>query len=709
MKQAPVISTQPPEQPGMDYALLRREAISYIEELGGDYWTDYNTHDPGITILEALCYAITDLSYRLNYDIRDILAEPPDGDNGRRQFFTARDILAVNPVTIGDYRRLIIDVDGVKNAWLETTEGPYGAKGYYNVYIEPEDETTNDNDALAKKVRARLLARRNLCEDFIKITVLSLENIKVDADVSIEEGADATAILRGIYLRLADFISPPVPLLPLDEMLSRHYRAAEIFNGPPLEHGFIDIKDLQAAKRKTQLHASDLIYLIQNIPGVKAVGSLMMSGAAAKWHSWALDITPGYTPRLGEGSSIRLFKDNIPCHFDEQRLEEYLLSTGKQTHKTTGKQAADLIMPSGTYRNLDDYETIQNELPLSYGVGHFGLPEDITQRRKAQANQLRGYLTLFDQILANYLSQLEHVKGLFSPYGYTEVSYFSNVLPEDIESRTSRKSGPNAKEETYIVKLWKSNSEDLSDVLEPLATARKRRGVLGRELQEMVEEPQVARERNNRLLNHLLARFAEEFTDVSLLYRRSDISEEYLAAKREFLQKYPLLSAGRARAFDYSVKSPVWDSENVSGLEQRIALKLGIRDFKRRRLSGTEKEGFHFIEHILLLPVSGEEPRDSANRRDDYSFRVSFVFPDWAGRFQDKAFQRFTEGIIQSEIPAHLNARIHWRNQEYIKEFEKWYEIWQQQKSAESAKATEAAGKLIKLLSIGGEEKSSRT
>ena len=27
-------------------------------------WTDTNAHDPGVTVLEVICYAITDLQYR---------------------------------------------------------------------------------------------------------------------------------------------------------------------------------------------------------------------------------------------------------------------------------------------------------------------------------------------------------------------------------------------------------------------------------------------------------------------------------------------------------------------------------------------------------------------------------------------------------------------------------------------------------------------
>ena len=44
-----------------DYEQLRRLGLNYIEQFSREIWTDYNIHDPGITILEALMYAITDL------------------------------------------------------------------------------------------------------------------------------------------------------------------------------------------------------------------------------------------------------------------------------------------------------------------------------------------------------------------------------------------------------------------------------------------------------------------------------------------------------------------------------------------------------------------------------------------------------------------------------------------------------------------------
>ena len=102
-----------------NYSYLRSKGLEYIQELANKIWTDYNIHDPGITILEDLCYAITDLGYRTNYLTKDILAEGTSaGTKTEKQFFTAREILTCNPVTINDYRKILIDVDGVRNGWF---------------------------------------------------------------------------------------------------------------------------------------------------------------------------------------------------------------------------------------------------------------------------------------------------------------------------------------------------------------------------------------------------------------------------------------------------------------------------------------------------------------------------------------------------------------------------------------------------------------
>jgi hypothetical protein len=106
-----------------DFTALRKQGFKNIEKLGSDIWTNYNNSDPGITILDAVCYAITDLAYRTGFEIKDMLApENASADTWKQIFYTAKQILHNTPLTINDYRKMIIDIKGVRNAWIEMSK-----------------------------------------------------------------------------------------------------------------------------------------------------------------------------------------------------------------------------------------------------------------------------------------------------------------------------------------------------------------------------------------------------------------------------------------------------------------------------------------------------------------------------------------------------------------------------------------------------------
>lgn len=172
MAENTTIQKNPVLSDASNYELLRKKGLEYIEQLSSSIWTDYNIHDPGITMLELLSYAITDLGYRSTLNIKDLLADPPSKNPkelpARQGFYTAREILTVNPWTNADYRKLLVDINGIKNAWLkckecacndlliyakcstsklqyEPTEHPIVIKGFYDVLVEFEtDERAGD-------------------------------------------------------------------------------------------------------------------------------------------------------------------------------------------------------------------------------------------------------------------------------------------------------------------------------------------------------------------------------------------------------------------------------------------------------------------------------------------------------------------------------------------------------------------------------------
>src|SRR5689334_21392931 len=201
------ISKQKNTSKSRDFDYLREKGIEYVEKIGSKLWTDYNIHDPGITILELLCFAITDLGYRTNFPVADLLASATDNEkNFADQFFTALQILPTRPVTEMDYRKLFIDIPEVKNAWLfkaketlfidkdaETitatqpatqNRSSFDLNGLYVIKIEFEEtllqpanteEGQQQREDILQTVRKKFHQYRNLCEDLKSISAVTEE------------------------------------------------------------------------------------------------------------------------------------------------------------------------------------------------------------------------------------------------------------------------------------------------------------------------------------------------------------------------------------------------------------------------------------------------------------------------------------------------------------------------------------------------------
>ena len=129
----------PPLNPGLDYAVLKKEGTTLVQEWSGAIWTDYNESDPGVTILEQLCYALTELSYRAEFPLKDQLIDPRTGriDPAAQALYPPEAIFPVNPVTPDDYRKLILDrVPALANAWFEPmSAAETGLNGLYRIWL----------------------------------------------------------------------------------------------------------------------------------------------------------------------------------------------------------------------------------------------------------------------------------------------------------------------------------------------------------------------------------------------------------------------------------------------------------------------------------------------------------------------------------------------------------------------------------------------
>lgn len=462
----------------LDFATLRKLGIQHVADLSGKIWTDHNLHDPGITMLEALCYVLTDLDYRTKLDFKDLVAAPAGA--GEDNFYTAARILGNNPLTIADIRRMLIDIKGVRNAWLvpinETvTEEAYSLtydcnsgsldnralsddlssvplKGLYRVYIEPDDVYAaayekdacgNDVfplDTVLAEIDTRLHAHRNLCEDFPDVVVLEKEPISLCLHIELAANYDPDDVLLNIYSSIQDFLSPAPVFYSLQQLLEKGRSMEEIFEGRPYDfikdeplqqNGFIDVQELESLERMTELHASDLYRIIMKVPGVAGVTRLLMTSfdedgyamtdAAGRpikqeGEEWCLHLKKDHRPVLSpETSNVIFFRNKLPFNANNALVNQRYKKTISDYNKFPKlRTALDTVVPKGRELDLAQYTSVQYEFPKVYMIGKNDVPGDATAARKAQALQLQAYLLFFDRLLADYFSQLSSIRKLFS-------------------------------------------------------------------------------------------------------------------------------------------------------------------------------------------------------------------------------------------------------------------------------------------------------
>ena len=583
-----------------DFHFLRKTGIEYIEKLGGKLWTDYNSHDPGITTLEVLSYAITDLGMRMNLNMEDILTSEDEKKDIHTQFLKATEILPSRPLTELDYRKLFIDINmisghkrPIRNCWLvpktetlyvdcengnldfkpigKKTES-FKVKGMYDLYVDyAEDIDVNtvidgigcEKSNINTKILDRYHANRSLCEDLAEIKQVETQKVAVCARIGLVNKADEELVHAKVTRAINNYLSPEVHFYSLKQMLDRGLSTDQIFEGPLLDNGFIDTEELRNSQLRREVRLSDIISEIMKIDGVKEIHEISIAGCdnvVKQNNDWLICIEKGRKPELCELSSFSYSKGSLPLNINKEKVQNYIetLKREEEVLREDARQNKELILPQGTSYDIANYATILNEFPDTYGVGISGIIGNQNPEREALAKQLKGYLLFFDQILAGYFKHLEKVKEVLSVNGDLKRTYFTQALK-------------NIKGFDELVSDYDTESDDqLTDSL--------------------YEELDNSVERRNEVLDHLISRFAETFSDYTFLMKSlygNSADEIVLSNKENFLNEYTSLSKDRGLGYNYTLFSDtdIWNTTNISGAQKRIARLLGLKDYTQRTLS----------------------------------------------------------------------------------------------------------------------------
>ncbi|MFZ5964782.1 hypothetical protein ACOXXX_17705 [Thalassococcus sp. BH17M4-6] len=610
------IPDSPPDRVTLNFAKLLKDGIEAAQELSHDVWTDYNEHDPGVTMLEALCYGLTDMAYRTDHPVADILSSSAKvtGVPMRDQPLITGDRMLTNaPLTEMDFRKLAYDeVRGLRNLWLDPVpKDSAGFDGLLRVYVQayPQPPDTrpasiapqSDHVDFLGRVQRLLESNRNLGQDFARIAMVHEVPHKLKVTLTVEPDKSTETVLSHLLYRVQNRMNPAPVLREVSADMAAGVPPTTIFQGPRLSHGWI--ADDSLAPLDASIRFDAILDAIAQTPGVGDVGRLeVVPVTALRAVDPAGDPVPSInvlSRDIGDLKSIVVIRDGVPQSPNLERVlsqwhhlqEQARWHAGYATAKTD--DLAYTRVPQGNpNRQLGRYRSIQHLFPGVYNLAEQGPPMNVVsayQRdigdaaaRSGLRKQLKAYLLFFEQLMTDYLAQLEHTSVLLS-FAEQDRTYYTQPLlvldrpdpgaPPDIAKVLGKGTVPDSKgPDTWY-----------TDYLAGLNHLRA--------------ESDPVQLRINRTLSAFLARFNEPFPDRRL--RRipapdpgpcpvQPFEEQLAAQKRSFLRQIGPLTYSRGTGVNLAMPA-------VTEMEKAVRAKTGHRG----RLA--------VIEHLLLRPQSDHD------------------------------------------------------------------------------------------------------
>ena len=431
----------------LDYSGLLRESLSVIQGLAGQQWANLNASDPGYTILEQLCYVLTELGYRAGLPVPTLLAAGnantlPLSAHG---LYSAPDLFPSAALSIADQRRMLLDrCTEIANVWFElVTPGrdansartpSRSTSGLYRLVVLPNDAnqwyassgkpSAVSEPLIVKSVQSCYASNRNLCEDVDCIDVLKPHSLEIESlRLLLEPQADPDLVLANVLYQAGLYLNPEPRRQSLQQRLDSLPVGESLLSGVLLSKGFI--ADDQLAARPRQLDLARLGQLISAIDGVIELEDIDFSPGSIPCDSGPSDVTTipeGFYFRLSLSlesrlSAVVLLKNSGQVAYNPARVTRLLANLWRlhrQTYDTRAEAEVLYDFPVAAGGDLVSYTSLLQQFPAAYQLN--GSDSDAAESSTAIAKrrQLKAYLMIFDQFMADALAQLGSLSQLFS-------------------------------------------------------------------------------------------------------------------------------------------------------------------------------------------------------------------------------------------------------------------------------------------------------
>lgn len=614
----------------VNYNAMLKEAIGAIGEMAGENWTNYNPSDPGITILEFMCYGLLDLGYKSDFPMKDLLSDKEDEIRTKNRLYTARQILFSNPVTLIDFRKVLIDrVEEIKNVWIEKKISNHGFNGTYEVCFELIDslksewlninynsqiiDQVSDEQNTRKEFRLQiqeiidgisglLYQHRNLGSIFFKPTALVPLRLGLEGAFYLTKSSDIEKSVASIYYTLNNYLSRFIEFHTYNQLKKEGQTVGEIMEGPKLSNGFI--KDADLLPRLKVVDTSAMRTLLVEINSISSVFSFAINIPGNSQKTGKINIPASKSPFFDHTLASELLSDNSSSfelyhgeqritHIDQAKVNAHYQSlTQKQAVSNFGfKEDLGPTMPKGQYRDIRQFHSLQSLFPELYGLQTTHSLEGLSRERRAQIKQLKAYVMLFEQVIADHQAQMYNLGNLLSFESGVRVTkplcqtYFTQGLYDSPGAEMILKAFDLYKNESnylseYPSTNWKNFKADRNNLYEDRLAQGK--------------VPQkVNIKRKDTMLSHVYARLGQDY-DLEPLLELNPKYGDYNLARVEnisaLLKSFSIYGGNLNRSYflpehlkkrHRRVKDGIGRHDMFSGLEYKFGLLFQLNHYYR--------------------------------------------------------------------------------------------------------------------------------
>ena len=695
---------------------LQSRTLEEVQRMSGNVWTDYNVHDPGVTVADVSNYALAELDYKLGFPPADYLTGK-DGTFRPERFglFPPEQVYTTTPVTPEDYRRLLLagipEIESVAVEWNEQKNG-------YDVRYTPLPFEAENKMYITERIKEIYHAHRNLCErlnEVLEVRKYEQDNpdkLEFQAELEMEPGCDATALLARIYATLLHYLAGTVHSCTEEERLTTELSPEEW-----LEGSADGTRIVMAERHGTEY---ELYKELRGLDGIHAFSTcyLMKDGKPLS------NFPEGYgliIPNNKDGLKVRIRCGQTVMPVDINRFQS-LLRAIYYTQRRNNEKNADIKeyswgKPEGSYRDLFTQAPMAGDFPLCYRLAE----------SREKPTSFEAYLKLYDRVIQNGLEEVENLPqalsieeedlkdtsgreqyGLKSLYlDFLDRLYGVESHPDwlnefgsygDTPGETLQRRMAFLRRAAFLTK-YRPSARNITDSRfednVPVAKEWFCR-MLGTDLSE-------DRTVGNVLPSYNLGLIEEEQGRLwSLETESAMIEERMLDADKVMLIDVSLSWQDKDPRDDYSrlrQDLPIFNENKISGDLFRNGTRLDnyrivnaekgyfMLVFRNQEREGwtnlgrdTDKDKLHRLAVVLRRFLW------KVNRKcetlyvfepilvdDNRPFELDLVLPTWTYRFHSARFREMCGGLLRSIIPAHMSYTVYWLDQQQMLEFEKCY------------------------------------